>query len=221
MDNLMSFFIFAFIAIFVIVNPLSGLFTFMSMTSGYSKKSKNAYAKKSIFLAACLSIFFAVAGSFILQLFNISIDALRIAGGLILISVGFNMMTAKVNPVVSQTEIVESTDKDFWIFPIAIPLLCGPGTISTVTVLSGTATAVADIAVILVAIASVYIISYIMFRSSEIISRYISYTGMLVITRLLGLLLTAIAVGMVMAGLHNYLLELLQAFFTPIINTAV
>jgi len=221
MDNLISFFIFVFIAVFVIVNPLSGLFTFMSMTSGYSKKSKNIYAKKSIILAVCLSVFFAIAGSFILQLFNISIDALRIAGGLVLLSVGFNMVTAKVNPVVSQTEIIESTDKDFWVFPIAIPLLCGPGTISTVTVLSGTATGVADIAVILSAIAAVYIIAYIMFRSSEIINRYISYTGMLVITRLLGLLLTAIAVGMVMTGLHNYLLELLQAFFTPIFDAAV
>ncbi|MCL2863178.1 MAG: MarC family protein [Methanimicrococcus sp.] len=216
MDNLVAFFIFAFTAVFVIVSPLNGLFTFMSMTSGYSKKSKNIYAKKSVFLAAALSIFFAAAGLFILQLFNISIDALRIAGGLILITVGFNMMTAKVNPIVSQTEISESTDKDFWIFPIAIPLLCGPGTISTVIVLSGLASTLASMAAMIAAIAAVYAISYIMFRSSEIISRYISYTGMLVITRLLGLLLTAIAVGMVMNGLHNYLLELLQAFFTPL-----
>jgi len=219
MDNLIAFFIYSFTAVFVIVSPLSGLFTFMSMTSGYSKKSKNVYAKKSVFLAAAMSVFFAISGSFMLQLFNISIDALRIAGGLILISIGFNMMTAKVNPVISQTEISESTDKDFWVFPIAIPLLCGPGTISTVIVLSGTITEVTAVAVMLVAIVAVYIITYIMFRSSEIISRSISYTGMLVITRLLGLLLTAIAVGMAMTGLHNYFIELLQAFFTPIIST--
>lgn len=218
MDNLIAFFIYAFTAIFVIVNPLSGLFTFMSMTSGYTKKSKNMYAKKSILLAAGIALFFSLAGSSVLQLFGIGIDALRIAGGLILISVGFNMMTAKMNPIVSQTEISESNDKDFWVFPIAIPLLCGPGTISTIIVLSGNVSGITDIIVILVATVAVYVITYIMFRSSELISRYISYTGMLVITRLLGLLLTAIAVGMVMTGLHNYLLELLTDFFTPIVN---
>lgn len=218
MDNVIAFFIFAFTSVFVIVNPLSGLFTFMSMTSGYPKKSKDLYAKKSILLAGGLAVFFAVAGSFVLNLFNINIDALRIAGGIILISVGFNMMTAKVNPIVSSTEIAESTEKDFWVFPIAIPLLCGPGTISTVIVLSGNVVTVWDIVVVLVAILGVYLITYGMFRSSEFISRYISYTGMLVITRLLGLLLTAIAVGMVMTGLHNYLVELLRTFFIPLLT---
>ena len=213
MDGWLTFFIYAFTAVFVIVNPLSGLFTFLSMTSGYPPKTKNIYAKKSILLATAMALFFALAGSLVLQLFNISVDALRIAGGIILISVGFNMMTAKVNPIVSQTEITESGDKDFWVFPIAIPLLCGPGTISTVIVLSGNVTTAWDTVVISIAIVAVYAIAYVMFRSSELISRRLSYTGMLVITRLLGLLLTAIAVGMVMTGLRNYLLDILNMFF--------
>ena len=213
MDGLVSFFIYAFTAVFVIVNPLSGLFTFLSMTSGYPPKTKNMYAKKSILLAAAMALFFALAGSFVLQVFNISIDALRIAGGIILISVGFNMMTAKVNPIVSQKEITESGDKDFWVFPIAVPLLCGPGTISTVIVLSGNFSTNWNIAAIVIAIIAVYTISYIMFRSSDLISSRLSYTGMLVITRLLGLLLTAIAVGMVMAGFQNYLLDILTSVF--------
>jgi membrane protein, MarC family len=213
MDGLISLFIYAFTAIFVIVNPLSGLFTFLSMTSGYPPKTKNVYAKKSIMLAAMLSLFFALAGSLVLQLFDISVDALRIAGGIILITVGFNMVTAKVNPIVSQKEITESGDKDFWVFPIAIPLLCGPGTISTVIVLSGNIVTIWDMIVISFAVVSVYIIAYTMFRSSDLISNRLSYTGMLVITRLLGLLLTAIAVGMVMTGVKNYLTDILMVFF--------
>ena len=97
MENLISVFIYAFAAVFVIVNPLSGLFTFMSMTSSYPHKAKMLYSKKSILLAMGMALFFAVAGSLVLSLFNIDIDALRIAGGIILISVGFRMMTAKVN----------------------------------------------------------------------------------------------------------------------------
>ncbi len=223
MDNIITTFIIAFTAVFVIVNPLSGLFTFMSMTSGYQQKSKNLYAKKSILLAMGMALFFAIAGSLVLSIFNISIDALRIAGGIILLSVGFNMMTAKVNPIVSSTEISESTDKDFWVFPIAIPLLCGPGTISTVIVLTG-GQDIWGVLLVLVAIVLVYSIAYLMFRSSEAISKRLSYTGMLVITRLLGLLLSAIAVGMIMTGLQNYVTELLRAlfkeFFEPINATA-
>ncbi|WNY28516.1 hypothetical protein MmiEs2_07070 [Methanimicrococcus stummii] len=223
MDNVIASFIFAFTAVFVIVNPLSGLFTFMSMTSGYQQKSKNQYAKKSILLAMGMALFFAVAGSFVLNLFNINIDALRIAGGIILISVGFNMMTAKVNPIVSSTGIAESTDKDFWVFPIAIPLLCGPGTISTVIILTG-GQDIWGVLIVLIAIVAVYSIAYLMFRSSEAISKRISYTGMLVITRPLGLLLSALAVGMIMTGLQNYITDLLRnllaEFIEPLNGTA-
>lgn len=219
MDNLFSVFIIAFTSVFVIVNPLSGLFTFMSMTSGYQKKTKNQYAKKSILLAMGMALFFAIAGSLVLNLFNIGIDALRIAGGIILLSVGFNMMTAKVNPIVSSKEIAESTDKDFWVFPIAIPLLCGPGTISTVIVLTG-GRGILEMAIILIAIIAVYGIAYLMFRSSEAITKRLSYTGMLVITRLLGLLLSAIAVGMILTGFENYAVDLLRnllkEFFIPL-----
>jgi len=223
MDNLVSLFIFALTSVFVIVNPLSGLFTFMSMTSGYPNKTKNFYAKKSILLAAGMALFFAIAGSVVLNLFSININALRIAGGIILLSVGFNMMTAKVNSVVSSTEISESTNKDFWVFPIAIPLLCGPGTISTVIVLTGDRGFI-EILLILAAIISVYCIAYLMFRSSEKISKHISYTGMLVITRLLGLLLSAIAVGMIMTGLENYvtilMVDLFNQYFPQLNSTS-
>ncbi|MCC2509433.1 MarC family protein [Methanimicrococcus blatticola] len=217
MEHIITTFIVAFTAVFVIVNPLSGLFTFMSMTSGYQQKSKNQYAKKSILLAMGMALFFAIAGSLVLNLFNISIDALRIAGGIILLSVGFNMMTAKVNPIVSSTEIAESNDKDFWVFPIAIPLLCGPGTISTVIVLTG-GQDIWGILLVLVAIVLVYSIAYLMFRSSEAISKRLSYTGMLVFTRLLGLLLSAIAVGMIMTGLENYIMKMLRNLFSEFLE---
>ena len=170
-----------------------------------------------------MALFFAIAGSVVLNLFSININALRIAGGIILLSVGFNMMTAKVNSVVSSTEISESTNKDFWVFPIAIPLLCGPGTISTVIVLTGDRGFI-EILLILAAIISVYCIAYLMFRSSEKISKHISYTGMLVITRLLGLLLSAIAVGMIMTGLENYvtilMVDLFNQYFPQLNSTS-
>jgi membrane protein, MarC family len=210
--DLLQDFIIAFTSVFVIVNPLSGLFTFMSMTSGYPHKAKIAYSKKSILLAMSVALFFAVAGSLVLKLFSIDINALRVAGGIILITVGLNMMKSKIHPTGESSGLAESNDKDFWVFPIAIPLLCGPGTISTVIILTGGIDTL-KVLVVLAAIISVYAVAFIMFRSSETIEKHISFTGMLVITRLLGLLLSAIAVGMIMAGLNNYFIRLLSAFF--------
>jgi multiple antibiotic resistance protein len=217
-EEMASFFIYSFIAVFVIVNPLNGLFTFLSMTSGFPEKMRQAFATKSVLLALFLALFFAVTGAFVLNIFGVSIDSLRIAGGILLFTVGFNMMRAKVNNNVSQTEI-SSADKDFWVFPIAIPLLCGPGTISTVIVLSGSRPDYWSSSnywytlLLLIAIVCVFTMTYIIFHFSKTISKYISYTAMLVITRVFGLLLASIAIGMITAGLHNILYELLSIFF--------
>nr|WP_279385288.1 MarC family protein [Methanosarcina barkeri] len=83
--------------------------------------------------------FFAIAGNIILNLFNISVDSLRVAGGLLLFSIAFDMMHAKISKGrITEEEISHSQEReDIWIFPISLPLLTGPGTISTVIVLMG------------------------------------------------------------------------------------
>ncbi|WNY26930.1 NAAT family transporter [Methanolapillus ohkumae] len=201
--TLFSFFLYAFTAIFVIVNPISALFTFVSMTSSYPEKAKNMYAKRSVILAAAVALFFAIAGSLVLSFLGIGVDSLRVAGGILLFTIGYNMMTAKMTHSVTQAEIDESQDKDFWIFPIAIPLLCGPGLISTVIVLMGGSTSFANDAMVIFAILLVFVITYVGFYFSRKISTYLGYTGTLVITRLLGLFLAAIAVSMITLGLYN------------------
>ena len=211
MEEMVSFFIYAFTAVLVIVNPLSGLFIFLSMTSGFTEKMRQAFATKSVLLALFLALFFAVAGAFVLKVFGISIDSIRIAGGILLFAVGFNMMRAHVDNTVSQTEI-SSANKDFWVFPIAIPLLCGPGTISTVIVLSGSSPDYLHMLLLLIAIICVFAVTYAIFHFSQTIHKYISYTAMLVVTRVFGLLLSAIAVGMITTGLYNILYELLDIF---------
>jgi multiple antibiotic resistance protein len=153
-----------------------------------------------------------VAGAFVLNIFGVSVDSLRIAGGILLFTVGFNMMRAQVNPNISQTEI-SSADKDFWVFPIAIPLLCGPGTISTVIVLSGSSPDYWYTLILLIAIVCVFAVTYAIFYFSKTISKHISYTAMLVITRVLGLLLASIAIGMITTGLYNVLYDLLNMFY--------
>jgi multiple antibiotic resistance protein len=203
-ENL-EFFIFAFTSIFVIVDPISGAVTFVSMTNEMTNQAKNVIARKAVTLACVIALFFAITGSLMLNLFNVSIDSLRVAGGLLLFSIAFNMMQAKISrESITEEEISQSQErKDIWIFPIALPLLTGPGTISTVIVLIGGAESIEHKIIIIAAIILTFILCLYVFFFSRRINQLIGYNGMLVFTRVMGLLLAALAVGLIATGIVN------------------
>lgn len=203
-ENL-EFFIFAFTSIFVIVDPISGAVTFVSMTNEMTNQAKNVIARKAVTLACVIALFFAITGSLMLNLFNVSIDSLRVAGGLLLFSIAFNMMQAKISrESITEEEISQSQERnDIWIFPIALPLLTGPGTISTVIVLIGGAESIEHKIIIVAAIILTFILCLYIFFSSRKINQLIGYNGMLVFTRVMGLLLAALAVGLIATGIIN------------------
>lgn len=203
-ENL-EFFIFAFTSIFVIVDPISGAVTFVSMTNEMTNEAKNVIARKAVTLACAIALFFAITGSVMLNLFNVSIDSLRVAGGLLLFSIAFNMMQAKISrESITEEEISQSQERnDIWIFPIALPLLTGPGTISTVIVLIGGAESIEHKIIIIAAIILTFILCLYTFFFSRKINQLIGYNGMLVFTRVMGLLLAALAVGLIATGIIN------------------
>ncbi|MFP4655927.1 MAG: MarC family protein, partial [Methanohalobium sp.] len=130
-------FVFSFVSIFVIVDPLAAVVTFVSLTNKMGNNEKNTVAKRSVLLAFCVALVFALTGNFVLDIFGIGVDSLRIAGGILLFTVALDMMHAKISrESITKNEITESIDReDIWIFPIALPLLTGPGAITTVIVL--------------------------------------------------------------------------------------
>ena len=203
-ENL-GFLIHVFTIIFVVVNPISGVVTFISLTSKVMDEEKNEIAKKSVILACVIALFFAIAGNIILNLFSISVDSLRVAGGILLFSIAFDMMHAKISKGrITEEEISHSQEReDIWIFPISLPLLTGPGTISTVIVLMGGTEAIVQKIIILVSIILTFIICYYIFQFSRGIHKLIGYNGMLVFTRLMGLLLAALAVDLTVKGIIN------------------
>ncbi|MDD3247457.1 MAG: MarC family protein [Methanosarcina sp.] len=203
-ENL-GFFIYVFSSIFVIVSPIGGVVTFISLTSQMTRKDKNDVAKKAVILACVIALFFAITGSMILNIFSISVDSLRVAGGLLLFSIAFDMMHAKVSrESITEEEITQSQEReDIWVFPIALPLLTGPGTISTVIVLMGMADGVPQKAIVLISIIFTFIICLFVFLFSRRIHKFIGYNGMLVFTRLMGLLLAALAVDLTATGIIN------------------
>jgi multiple antibiotic resistance protein len=203
-ENL-GFFIYVFSSIFVVVSPISGVVTFISLTSKMTRKEKNEVAKKAVALACVIALAFAITGSMILKLFSISVDSLRVAGGLLLFSIAFDMMHAKVSrESITDEEISQSQEReDIWVFPIGLPLLTGPGTISTVIVLMGVAEGVQQKGIVLISIICTFIICLFIFLFSRRIHKFIGYNGMLVFTRLMGLLLAALAVDLTATGIIN------------------
>lgn len=197
--------IYAFSSLFAVISPVGGVITFVSLTSEITLEEKNALGTKSVILACIIALFFALSGEMILNFFGISIDALRVAGGVLLFTVAFDMILAKVSrESITDTEIDKSMDRsDIWIFPIALPLLTGPGTITTVIVLMGSASSLLQNIAVMFAILLTFIITLILFRFSRRVYKFLGYTGMLVFTRLMGLLLAAMAVNFIALGIWN------------------
>ena len=200
-----SFFIYAFTSIFVIVNPISGVMAFVSMTSHLSKADKIYVAKRSVLVACVIAIIFSVLGDIILNLFNITADSLRVAGGILLFLVAIDMLFARTTrESITSEELKDAEQREnISIFPIAMPLLTGPGAITTIIVLIRTAGNLNLKLAVIGAILLTFIITFLIFRFSDYFNKVVGRTGMLVMTRLMGLFLGAIAVDFIFTGIKG------------------
>ncbi|MGM0770761.1 MAG: MarC family protein [Halobacteriota archaeon] len=201
--DFLGYFIYVFITLFAIVSPLSAVITFITLTNGLTLDAKNVIARKSVTLACVIALFFIFTGNMILDFFGIGIDSLKVAGGLLLFTVAFDMMQAKISrESITEKEINASSEReDIWIFPIGMPMLTGPATITTVIILTESAEVVHQKVLIIAATVLTYAISLFVFVFSRRIHKRMGYNGMLVITRLFGLFLGAISVSMIASGI--------------------
>lgn len=203
--EVITFSIYAFTSIFTIVNPIGGLITFVSLTSRMEATERTYIAKRSVTIACALAIMFAISGELILRIFGITVDALRVAGGVLLFMVAIDMMHARISrESVTTEELADATKKDhIAVFPIAMPLLTGPGAITTVIVMIRSAKTIELKIVAILAIILTFGLSYLIFRFADRVNRILGVVGALVVTRVMGLLLAAIAVNFVAVGIWN------------------
>ncbi len=201
----LTFFIYAFTSIFAIVNPVSGVMAFISMTTHMSHADKIYVAKRSIVIACIIAIIFSVLGDIILKLLNITADSLRVAGGVLLFLVAIDMLFARTTrESITSEELKDAAQREnISIFPIAMPLLTGPGAITTIIVLIRTAENLDSKLLVVGAILLTFIITFLIFRFSDYFNRVVGMTGMLVMTRLMGLFLAAIAVDFISTGIKG------------------
>ena len=209
----LTLFVYAFTSIFAIVNPLSGVMAFVSLTSKMSTADKIYVAKRSVIIACIIAIIFSITGEYVLSaLFNITVDHLRVAGGILLFLVAMDMLFARMTrESITSEELSDAAQRDdVSIFPMALPILTGPGAITTtiLVIKAGGDDPVARL-IVIAAILLTFVITYVIFMFSDTINRVVGLTGMMVMTRLMGLFLGAIAVDFVAQGIKGI-------FITPV-----
>jgi len=197
-----GFLITAFATLFVVIDPPGLVPMFIALTRGMSVEQRRAMALRACTIAAVLLTLFALAGEAILGFVGISMSAFRIAGGLLLFLTALDMLFER------RTQRREGQqaepDHDPSVFPLATPLIAGPGAIATMILLVGqTGSTWAGTGVVVGLMLAMLLTTYLFLLASPPIERALGRTGTIVITRLLGMLLAALSVQFVIDGVKG------------------
>lgn len=189
-------------ALFFVVDPIGVLPIFVSMTPQDPPLKRRAMAFKASLIAAGLLVVFALAGGLLFRLLGVTLPAFKVAGGIALLLSGIDMLRGQATPLkTSPAELAEGQARaDVAVFPLAMPLLAGPGSIATVMVLMGRAQGVLGSTLVLLAIILTMFGSYLVLRTAEYTDRWMSTTAKTIVVRVMGLLLAAIAVQFAVEG---------------------
>lgn len=191
-----------FMGFFAMMNPISNTPIFISVTQNESLQVKRQIALRALIAAFLVVLLFVLLGKVIFQVFGITLPAFQITGGILISVIGFNMIhgqSSKIQSPRQKTEDIEQ-ELDVAISPLAIPILSGPGTITTAVNFASTG-GVLNLAVTIIAFALLCLITFYFFIFGERIAKFLGRTGMNMITRLMGLLLSVIGVQMLIGGI--------------------
>jgi len=192
-----------FTSILFIVDPFAVIPTFLAMTPRDSPAQRRVLAKRGALTCAITLIAFALGGSVIFKVFGITIGAFKIAGGVLIGLNALDMVQARRSQQrETPAERAEGIEKDdIGIMPLGVPMLAGPGAISTVMVLALGAKTVAATAAVYVSIILTAVITFYVLAAASMVERRLGQTGMRILTRLMGLVLCAIAIQFIIDGI--------------------
>lgn len=199
MNEIMTFALSVFTGFFAIMNPISNMPIFLSLTDGADKETKQRINLKAVIVAFIIVSVFVLLGNYIFDLFGITIPAFKITGGILIFFVGFQMLQSKKSNIKRLKTV--NYDENIAISPLAIPILAGPGTIVTATNFVANTTSYVNIAVIIVVFALMCLLNYIAFSLSDVIAKKIGDNVISVIGKLMGLIIAIIGTSMIISGL--------------------
>lgn len=207
METLIPFALLCFTSFFTLTNPLGTMPVFLTMTQGMTDKERRSIVSRATLVSFITLMVFVFAGQFLFKFFGISTNGFRIAGGVIIFKIGFDMLQARYTPMKLKDEEIKTYADDISITPLGIPMLCGPGAIANAIVLmqdahsfemkGGT-------------IALIYFLTFLILRASTRLVNLLGETGNNVMMRLMGLILMVIAVECFVSGMKPILVDIIK-----------
>lgn len=196
-------------SIFFLVDPFAAIPSFLAITAGVDPARRLRTARKGAITCFIVLTTFALVGKYIFTMFGITLPAFEVAGGLILLLIGLDMLEAKRSPtqeVSGDTEEAaskEGSGEEAGIVPLGIPMLAGPGAISSVMVLAGQVSTVWQMVAIVGCIAFTALVSYWVLAGASRVRKVLGETGIRILVRIMGLLLVALAMQFFVNGLTD------------------
>jgi multiple antibiotic resistance protein len=202
----MELFIYIFVALFSVINPLGAIPIFVGLTQSDTKAERQRisfWTAINVFIILIVSFFI---GQYVLAFFGISIDALRIAGGFIIVNSGFSLLNKKFNKGRGVNKKVENDAQkrnDIALTPLAIPMLAGPGSISLLIALYQENQGIQEQAIACAAMAAVALVIFLVMRSAHYLSGLLGASGIVAISRIIGFIVIAIGVQYIISSVVN------------------
>lgn len=207
---MLSFFLLAFTSFFTLINPLGVMPVFLTMTHGLSPRQRNAMATKAVIIATIALVAFAFGGKFLFQFFGISVNGLRIVGGIIFFYVGQDMLQARLVKTKVDEKDLKEYISDISITPLAIPMICGPGAITNAIVLMNDSVTVMHRLILIATILLMGLLTLLVLLQSGYITKLLGETGNKVLMRLMGLIVMVIAVEFFISGARPIIRDILK-----------
>ena len=210
METIIPYALLCFTSFFTLTNPLGTMPVFLTMTNGLNDDERKHIIKRATIVSFIILITFTLCGQFLFKVFGISTNGFRIAAGIIILKIGYDMLQARYSSAKLKDDEIKAYVNDISITPLSIPMLCGPGAIANGIILMSDATTW-ELKITLVSmIAFVYLLSYIFLRLSTKLVKLIGETGNNVMMRLMGLILMVIAVECFVGGAKPILIDIIQ-----------
>lgn len=195
-------------AFFAIMNPFVNLPIFLSLTTEYTVKEQRMLAAKVTFFSAIMCFIILVAGQKIIGFFGISVDDFRVAGGLVLGHIAWAMLNGSSSASHHGTRDEQKACKDLSglaFYPITFPMIVGPGTIATIIIYAGHTATLNNFLMVGAILAVILLMLFVVLFFASVFGKVLSETMHVIMTRLMGMILLAIAVEMVIAGIKTLL----------------
>jgi multiple antibiotic resistance protein len=198
------FFVTSLISLFIIIDPPGNIFAYLTLSGAFSPAAARSLAWQACLYAFLILTAVLVVGNVFLHYLGITIPAFQIAGGLILLRIALDMLEGRGHfKRFDTSSSLDAADyRGVALVPLAVPLLSGPGAISAVLVLASRSDSLLESGLILLSLLMVFVLTYIFFRFAQVLLNFLKETGIRLLTRLMGLVMAALAIQFILDGLR-------------------